>query len=171
MLIVGMKKPERALLLAAAAALAWAFLASKARAQKTTWLLACGATFAVQFAGVNTLLPEYARRFSLRHPVRMQVSTKSGVAPVVCYPHRWESVGFYADRRDVAEFSRENRDALMRDLERRPNTLLFVQTKYLAEVLDDLPLTLEFRVRQTDGGVTIGEVRCRRIAGQMIAGR
>src|SRR5262249_47433790 len=168
MLIIGMKKPERALLLIAAAALGWAFLASKARARKTNWLLACTATFAVLFAGINVLLPEYARRFSLRHRVRRQVAAGT---PVVCYPHRWESVGFYADRRDIQEFRREDRQALMRDLEARPRTLLLIQSKHLVEVLDDLPPSLEFHQRQADGAVTIGEVRRRREARPLIAAR
>ena len=126
--------------------------------------------FAMLFTGVNVLLPEYARRFSLRHPVRMQVATADGAAPVVCYPHRWDSVSFYTDRRDVTGFGRDARDALMRDLESRPKTLMFVQTKYLAEVLEHLPVTL-VSPTTADAGVTVGEVRRRREAGPLIAGR
>jgi 4-amino-4-deoxy-L-arabinose transferase-like glycosyltransferase len=171
MLIVGTKRPEPALVLAAATALGWAFFAARTRDRKGNWLMACGATFAVLLAGVNVLLPEYARRFSLRHPVHMQVAATEGSTPVVCYPHRWDSVSFYTDRHDINAFTRENRDKLIRDLEGRPRTLVLVQTKYLAEVLDDLPQTLEFRPRQTDGGVTIGEVRQRREAGRFFARR
>ena len=59
-------------------------------------------------------------------------------------------------------FDASRRKELIADLHERPRTLVFVQTKHLAELLDDLPASLEFVRRNRDGIVTIGEVRRRR---------
>src|SRR5205823_680805 len=121
--------------------------------------------FVLLFVGLQFLLPEYVNRFSLRHPVNLHAwKARDTDAPIVCYPHRWDSVAFYTGRADVREFSRERRAELIRAVDSKRPTLLFVQTKYLPELLDDLPADLEFVPRTRNGAVTVGEVRRRREA-------
>ena len=86
-----------------------------------------------------------------------------------CYPHRWDSLSYYANRADVTAFDRDRRDDLIRALGDQPQSLLFVQTHCLPEILADLPPDLEFVQRQQDGGVTVGEVRRKREAPVMMA--
>lgn len=159
----GAREPDRVVMLLLVAGLAVAVLLTKIRTRRTSWAVAGGACFGVLLVGVQSLLPEYAARFSLRHPVNMHAwQARETDAPIVCYPHRWDSVGFYTGRTDVLEFSRDRRADLIRAVDTKRPTLLFVQTKYLPELLDDLPFDLEFIPRTRDGGVTVGEVRRRR---------
>ncbi len=112
-------------------------------------------------AALHGLLPGYARRFSLRHPVHLQLTQERAGLAVFCYPQRWDSLDFYARRSDVQVFGREARDDLFQALAERERSLLFVQTKHAAELLKELPVELEFVPKQHDGGVTVGEVRRR----------
>jgi dolichol-phosphate mannosyltransferase len=172
MFIMGAHKPERALYLTGGSALSLlAFLALFSQ-RRATWLLAGSATFAVLLAGIHELLPEYSRRFSLRHPVRMHlVQTNTTRAEVLCYPHFWESVSYYTERSDVHVFTRNQRDDLIDLLDARQQTLLCVQTKYLPEILHDLPPSLEFISKGSNGEVTVGEVRRQREAVPPLAQR
>ena len=78
---VGLHKPECAALLAGASTLTLLVFLTCARPYRTSWLTAYTATFVVLFAGLNGLLPEYARRFSLRHSVHMQMTAERPVTP------------------------------------------------------------------------------------------
>jgi dolichol-phosphate mannosyltransferase len=168
----GMREPTRAVVMMFAAGLALAVLLTKLQSRRTNWIVAGSVAFAMILSGVHDLLPEYARRFSLRHSVEMHAwRARDGSAPVACYPHRWDSVAFYTGRADVPEFSRERRGDLIRSLDARRPTLLFVQTKFLSEVIDDLPPELEFVPRNRGDAVTVGEVRPRREAPVMLAER
>jgi hypothetical protein len=169
MLAVGMHNPARAAYLAGACALALAVFVTRARRFQATWLLASASTFAVLLAGLHGLLPEYARRFSLRHPVHLQLTPERADLTVFCYPQRWDSLEFYAHRSDVQIFGHAARDELFQALAERECSLLFVQTKHAAELLKELPVELEFAPKQRDGGVTVGEIRRRRQAPPLLA--
>jgi dolichol-phosphate mannosyltransferase len=164
-LATGPREPDRAVVMFMAAGLALAVLLTRIHSRQTTWAIAAGASFILLFAGLQFLLPEYVNRFSLRHQVNLHAwKARETSVPVVCYPHRWDSITFYTRRGDVREFSRERRPELIRAVDSPQPTLLFVQTKFLPELLDDLPVDLEFVPRTRDGAVTIGEVRRRREA-------
>jgi len=169
MLSVGMHKSGNAVSLAGGCTLGLAVFLMRARRFQCTWLLATATTFIVLFAGLHGLLPEYARRFSLRHPVHLQLTPERAGAAVFCYPHVWDSLEFYSGRSDVKAFNRDSRDDLYQALAERDHSLLFVQTKHVAELLRELPVDLEFMPRQHDGGVTVGEVHRRRQAPPLLA--
>jgi hypothetical protein len=164
-LATGSREPDRAVMMLLGVGLALAVALTKIRTRRTTWAIAGGACFGLLFVGLQFLLPEYAKRFSLRHPVNMHAwQVRETDAPIVCYPHRWDSIAFYTGRTDVREFSRDRRSDLIRAIDVKRPTLLFVQTKYLPELVNDLPIGLEFVPRTRDGAVTIGEIRRRREA-------
>jgi 4-amino-4-deoxy-L-arabinose transferase-like glycosyltransferase len=168
----GMREPTRAVLMIMAAGLALAVLLTKLQSRRTSWLVTGAAAFAMLLGGLHDLLPEYARRFSLRHPVEIHAwQARDSGAPVACYPHRWDSVAFYTGRSDVSEFGRERRAELIQSFSLRRPTLLFVQTKFLSEILDDLPPELEFVARSHSDTVTLGEIRPRREAPMLLAQR
>jgi 4-amino-4-deoxy-L-arabinose transferase-like glycosyltransferase len=165
----GMREPDRAVILIAASALALGVLLLRSHARRIGW----GAAFAIgaliMFAGVHDLLPEYARHFSLRHSVQLHAwRAKGSDAPIVCYPHRFDSVVFYTDRCDVREYRPDQRARLMDDLGSRSKTLLIVQTKYLRELVAGLPPDLEFVQRSRDGLAIVGEVRKRQVANPVL---
>jgi hypothetical protein len=124
-----------------------------------------GATAAFAVFAVHELLPQYAQRFSMRHPVQMQSwRIPPQESAIYCYPHRFDSVSFYARQNEVRGFSRGERQALIDALTERPRTLLVVQTKYLDEVLNALPPNVEVLNHQQEPNVTIVEIRRRREA-------
>src|SRR5262249_32557663 len=132
----GMREPGRAVLLVGASALGLAVLLARSQSRRGTWGATCAVGFLVLLAGIPDLLPEYAGRFSLRHPVQMHAwNAKDTDAPVVCYPHRFESVGFYTGRTGVREFGRGNRAAMVSSLQANPKSLVFVQSRFLQELL------------------------------------
>ena len=160
----GMREPDRAILLIIASTLALAVLLMRSRSRRVAWSATFALGAAVLFAGVHDLLPEYARHFSLRHSIQIYAWQAKGTkAPVVCYPHRFESVGFYSSRADIREFNLQQRDQMFDDLRSRPKTLLIVQTRCLPELLADLPPSLEFIQRNREGLAIVGEVRTRRV--------
>jgi 4-amino-4-deoxy-L-arabinose transferase-like glycosyltransferase len=131
-----------------------------------SWGACAALTFAVLLAGVNYLLPPYARKFSLRHSVRPQAAlcADPGV-PVICYPHRWDSVSFYLRRDDVRVYTANQKGELLEQLRRAPNTVLIVKSeRYLEELLEQMPGSLEFVPRGRRGMVTVGVVRPRTVA-------
>jgi 4-amino-4-deoxy-L-arabinose transferase-like glycosyltransferase len=148
-----------ALTVAGVAVLGW----RRARQPGTAWALCAAATFLVLLGGVHLLLPGYARKFSLRGELKGQAELcNDPEVPVVCYPHRWDSVSFYLRRNDVRVFSSRQRDELMALLRREPGTLLVVKSDdSLKTVLRDLPALLEFVPQGRTGTVTVGLVRPR----------
>ncbi len=156
----GMREPDRAYLLITASALGLVILLARAHGRRATWASTFATGFLIMFAGVHDFLPEYARGFSLRHAVQIHAWQAKGTdAPVVCYPHRFDSVSFYTRRTDVREFARAHRDEMIDSLQSRPKTFIFVQSKYLEELLDVLPPNLQFVQRTREGMVIAGEVR------------
>jgi hypothetical protein len=121
-----------------------------------------GTTFAVLFVAVYLLLPGYHRRFGLRGQVRRHLASAAPL-PVVCYPHRWDSVSFYLQREDVQAFAPSRRGELTARLAERPRTLVFVKSgESLGELLGALPPGFEFARCGREGGfVKAGVVRRR----------
>ncbi len=167
-----MREPVRAIVLILAAGLALAVLLTRRQSRRTNWVVAGAVAFAMLLGCFHDLLPEYAQRFSLRHPVQMHAwQAYDASATIACYPHRWDTLAFYTGRTQLAEYSRDHRADLMRSFSHRRPTLLFVQTKFLPEVLSDLPPEFEFVTRSRGDNVTIGEVRARREAPILLASK
>lgn len=133
------------------------------RSAAASWGLCGGATFLLLFAAVQLVLPDYARRFSMRGSLRPQAQLGlTEATPIVCYPRRWDSVSYYLRRNDVTVFTRGQRRELLRDLGSRPETLLVIKSdESLKELLRELPAVLEFVPRGRRGNVTVGVVRPR----------
>jgi hypothetical protein len=130
------------------------------RRRVLAWAAGCAAVFAVLLVALHEALPGYARRFSLRGQVRRLADSSPG--PVACYPRRWDSVSFYLHRDDVDVYTPDDRDRLIADLRRRPETLLFVKSdKWLSDLTGHLPASLEFVPQGRQGFVTVGCVRPR----------
>jgi 4-amino-4-deoxy-L-arabinose transferase-like glycosyltransferase len=164
----GLLRPTTAVLLAGATA---AFLVVVWRGAKrnpvlTSWA-GCGvATFVVLFLSVQLVLPSYARKFSLRGDLRPQARLCVDPAvPVVSYPRRWDSVGFYLRRSDVQVFTPAQADELMTLLRARPGTVLVVKSEGpLDQLVRELPPSLEFVPSGRRGTVTVGQARPRPVA-------
>jgi hypothetical protein len=112
------------------------------------------------------VLPSYARRFSLRAPLRQQAGLCADPAvPVACYPRGWDSVGFYLRRSDMRVFTPAECDDLIALLRAQPSTVLVVKSDgALEDLLKALPGSVEFVPCGRRGGVTVGQVRPRRVA-------
>jgi len=127
-----------------------------------SWALCSVATFALLLAGVHQFLPAYHRRFSLRGQVRpLAALTQDPKVAIACYPRRWDSVSFYLRRDDVQVYTPDLRDRLIADLRGQPETLLFVKSQHLSELLSELPDSLEFVPHGRRGTLTAGWVRPR----------
>jgi 4-amino-4-deoxy-L-arabinose transferase-like glycosyltransferase len=135
---------------------------------------ACGlSTFAILFLAVHCLLPGYYRKFSLRTQVRSLLDASyHRQAPVICYPHIWDSVCFYLGRDDVRAFSAERRADLIAELCARPKTLVVVKSDHwLNDLRRALPPELEFLPRGRQGNVTAGVVQRRQSAPEIIVAK
>jgi dolichol-phosphate mannosyltransferase len=160
----GLQKPAHGAVLAALVVLGLAVLLRRGPDRRTgiSWVVCGAVTFGLLLAAVHDVLPGYVRKFSLRAQVRPQRDL--GVdpdVPVVCYPHRWDSVSFYLGRNDVRAYHAGERARLIADLRARSNTLLFIKSDTLDGLLRDLPVSLEFVPRAKNGMITAGLV-CRR---------
>jgi dolichol-phosphate mannosyltransferase len=125
----------------------------------------CGATvFMLLLTAVHEFLPAYHRRFALRGQVRLHQSlVADGRTPVVCYPHRWDSVSFYLRSNDVRVYTPERQAQLVADLRSRPRTLVFVKSeRYLDDLLSALPASLVFVPFGRQGTVVTSGFICRR---------
>jgi dolichol-phosphate mannosyltransferase len=127
------------------------------------WIAFGVSTFAVLFLAVHFLLPGYYRKFSMRSQVQTLLDDSyHPQAPVVCYPHIWDSVCFYLGRTDVRAFSAERREDLIADLGSRSQTLMIVKSNHwLRDLKQALPAELEFLPRGRQGNVTAGVVQHR----------
>jgi 4-amino-4-deoxy-L-arabinose transferase-like glycosyltransferase len=159
-LAAGIGEPERIALLTELCGLGLLTLARRER--RASWLLAGGATFAVLWAATHDLLPDYARRSSLKRAARAPLAAGAPpAAPVYCYPQHWDAVSFYLRRDDVRAFPPRRRPELLAELQQGTDALLYVKTTCLKELLADLPPVLEFLPADNEAGVTAGRVRPR----------
>lgn len=112
------------------------------------------ATFVALFLALHFLMPAYHERFGLRQCVE---AFREESSPIACYPQSWDSVSFYLRRDDVRIFAGDQRAHLLRELQRRPRTLLFLKAGRLAEdVLSELPETVTFTQQRRAGSVIVG---------------
>jgi dolichol-phosphate mannosyltransferase len=172
----GLAAPAHAIPMAGVFLVAALYLLTRGPRPKTLapWTGCALATFVVLLVGVHELWPGYAHKFSVRAQVRPQKYFADDPAlPVACYPHRWDSVSFYLGRPDVATYTSAERELLIRDLARRPRTLLFVKSDhYCADLVKSLPPNLEFEAYGKNGLVTAGIVRhCSALPDSLHAGR
>jgi dolichol-phosphate mannosyltransferase len=164
-----LQKPPSGGLLAAASAAGLVVLLHRGSSRRVgvSWSLCGGATLVLLYTALHQVLPGYERKFSLRDQVRPQRPvTLDPAVPIVCYPHRWDSVSFYLRRDDVRVYSSERRPQLIADLRKSPGTLVFIKTddaqsQAMHEFLRDLPASLEFVPRAQHGIVTAGVVQRR----------
>jgi dolichol-phosphate mannosyltransferase len=165
---VGLQRPTSGLALAGLASVALGVVLryGRGRPAPVSWGLCGAATFAVLLAASQEVLPGYTRKFSVRGQVRPQAERSADPRiPVVCYPHRWDSVSFYLGRNDVRAYAPERRAQLIADLRAQPETLVFIKSdRSLAELLHDLPPSLEFVPQGKSEIVTVGVVRPRQEA-------
>jgi dolichol-phosphate mannosyltransferase len=135
----------------------------RGRVVGVSWAGCGAATFLVLLAGVHLVLPPYARRFSLRGPLRPQAQLCADPAvPVACFPRAWDSVGFYLGRSDVRVFTPNECADLLALVQARPETVVVVKSEGgLAELRRALPGWAEFVPRGRAGAVTVGRVRDR----------
>jgi 4-amino-4-deoxy-L-arabinose transferase-like glycosyltransferase len=126
-------------------------------------LLGGGAILVALFLAIQLLLPWYAQRFSLRDQIWPYAARATDPSVlVVCYPRAWDSVSFYLQRSDVRVYATEQRAELIADLTAHPQTLAFIKSdRSLAELLHDLPVSLEFVPQGRQAGVAVGWVRQR----------
>ncbi len=151
-------KPGAAFALSGGAVAAAALLVVFRR--KASWPVCAGATFAVLFAGVFVIQPAYNRQYSLRDCLRDIPQTRA--LSVVCYPQRWDSVSFYLPQADIRSYGIKERAQLLATVRSHPGTLLLVKTgPLLADLLRDLPDSVEFVRHGRHGAITAGWVRAR----------
>jgi len=164
---VGMQRPASGAAVATAAAAGLWCLRRRGPGPAGSWVLCGAVTFAVLLAAVHQVLPGYTRKFSIREQVRPQLQVSATAhLPVVCYPHRWDSVSFYLRRNDVHVYTPAQRHDLMALLRAQPDTLVFVKSddatsRNLTDFLEALPGCLEFVPRSRSGIVTAGLVHRR----------
>jgi dolichol-phosphate mannosyltransferase len=134
------------------------------------WRLCAAVMFLLLFAGVELVLPAYARKFSLRGQVRPQAEWCADCgAPIVSYPRQWDSVSFYLRRQDVTVYTAQQTEKLLERLQAEPQTVVVVKTgRELDHLLASLPATLEFIQRGAQGTVTVGLVRHRVEGGESL---
>jgi 4-amino-4-deoxy-L-arabinose transferase-like glycosyltransferase len=151
----------------------WAVVRCRRLTPAGCWVGCALATFGVLLLAVHVVLPGYYRKFSLRAQVcSIGERAYQAEVPVVCYPHAWDSIRFYLGRDDIRSYGTDERDRLLGDLERCPETVLFVKS---GPALDDLvrhfPDSLEFVPRDQSGWVAAALVQRRHTAGVKPAAR
>ncbi len=100
--------------------------------------------FLVVGFGQRTWLPDYHERFGLRRQVEIASEYEQEELPIVMYPKRWDSVGYYAQRSDVESYTPAELAQLVHDLHKRGKALVFVRRDgSLGELLNALPDHLE----------------------------
>jgi 4-amino-4-deoxy-L-arabinose transferase-like glycosyltransferase len=161
-LLAGVGQPGRiALLTFGSAAGLIALIRHERRAR---WLTAGAVTFLVLWTATHDLLPDYARRFSLKRAARASLAVAHPPAAIYSCPQAQDAASFYLRRDDVRSFTPQTRFQVMADLYRRPDAVVFVKTADVKDLLAMLPPGLEFTAAASDARVTVGRVGPRREA-------
>jgi 4-amino-4-deoxy-L-arabinose transferase-like glycosyltransferase len=127
-----------------------------------SWVSCVAIVFVVALLGQRAWLPAYHDRFGLRRQVEISSEyEQEEPLPILTYPKRWDSIGFYAQRDDVASCT--DIDQLVRALRVHGKTLVFVRRdESLRELLDRLPADMEIELLGRDADyVAVGLVRMR----------
>jgi hypothetical protein len=112
-------------------------------------------------------LPAHHESYSLRQRVQSAQAVTAADAPVCCYPHRWDSIGFYLHRDDIEVYDRTSVGRLIARLQSRSEALVFVKRQGF---LDELRAILPANLQLTECGSRLGPAAaclCRK----MVAGR
>jgi dolichol-phosphate mannosyltransferase len=155
--------PESAFLsLAFGVASLFVWASSKHAPAWTSWVNCAAIVFVVLLLGQRAWLPAYHDRFGLRRQVEISAEyEQEEPLPILSYPKRWDSIGFYAQRNDIESCT--DIDQLVRDLRAHGRALVFVRRdESLRELLDRLPAEMEIEQlgREADY-VVVGLVRMR----------
>lgn len=143
----------------AMAGVSLSLLALLGAARRLPWAAAGAAAFAVMFVGVRELLPAYNERFAVRGQLRRQAGGAKAARRVVCYPMRYDSVGFYLPEAEVTTFGYGQRRELIAHLEANPEVLVVIKSgPTYADVVRDLPPGLRVRTMKRQGAVVVGRV-------------
>jgi 4-amino-4-deoxy-L-arabinose transferase-like glycosyltransferase len=135
---------------------------SLGRRRLTCWACTAAATFLVLLGGAQWLLPEYARKYSLRDQIEPHAEARAGGLPVLCYPHGWDAVSFYLQRSDVRVFRRAQLGDMVSALERQGESLVVVKSDNSLDCfLKTLPASLKFVPCSERPPVAVGWVRRR----------
>ena len=113
----------------------------------------------------RTWLPDYHQRFSLRRQVEVSSAyEQEEELPIVTYPKRWDSIGFYSRRTNVASYAPAEFARLMYDLHKHGKALIFVKREQsLRDLLNALPDHLELEMLgREENYVAVGMVRPRK---------
>jgi 4-amino-4-deoxy-L-arabinose transferase-like glycosyltransferase len=158
-------KPARGLALFGTALVVGALIAWQAKRLRPSqaWWLCGTVTFLALYVGVWQILPANARRFSLRGQVRA-LQQESAYTPltVACYPHGWDSIGFYMPSHSVHVYGADERPRLFADLGNQAVTLLVVKAgDDMKAILKEMPIWMEFVPQGRRGLWVVGQVRPR----------
>ena len=126
---------------------------------RLSWAGSASLVVGTLLLGVWFLQPTYNKQFSLRAALRRQLRESDRARPVVCYPQRYESAGFYLPDNPVRVYGVDQRDEMGAYLRANPGTLLLVKSGHAFDrMLAELPPDLEFHTRQRRGAVVVGRV-------------
>jgi hypothetical protein len=98
--------------------------------------------------GQRTWLPDYHQRFGLRRQVEISSEyEQEEELPIISYPKRWDSVGYYSRRYDIDSYAPANFARLWYDLQKHGKSLIFVKREEsLRDLLNALPDHLEIEL-------------------------
>jgi 4-amino-4-deoxy-L-arabinose transferase-like glycosyltransferase len=126
---------------------------------RVSWAASASIVLAALLVGVWFLQPTYNKQFSLRAALRRHLRDSDRARPVVCYPQRYESAGFYLPDNPVRVFGVDQSEQMGAYLRANPGTLLLVKSGHAFDrMIAELPPALEFRTRQRRGAVMVGRV-------------
>ena len=160
-------RPDVGLFLCAGSLLALTLLV--ALPSRVSWAVSATMALGTLLAGVWFLQPTYNKQFSVRESLRRHLRESDRTRPVVCYPQRYESAGFYLPDNPVRVFGVDQHAQMGAYLCANPGTLMLVKSgPAFDRLVAELPPALEFRTRQRRGAVLVGRVveRRERVAGQ-----
>jgi 4-amino-4-deoxy-L-arabinose transferase-like glycosyltransferase len=162
--LVGLTGWQEAALLSLAFTVAGLFVWASSRFAPawTSWVNCAAIVIVILLLGQRDWLPAYHDRFGLRRQVEISSEyEQEEPLPILTFPKRWDSIGFYARRADVV--SRTDINDLVRDLRAHGKALVFVpRDGPLRSLLDRLPADMEIDLlgREADF-VAVGLVRIR----------
>ncbi|MBI1831959.1 MAG: glycosyltransferase [Planctomycetes bacterium] len=131
----------------------------------TSWA-GCGLALLVLLGiGQRVWLPEYHDRFGLRRQVELLAEyEQEEKLPIATYPRRWDSISYYSRRTNVESYAPADFAQLIRDLQQRGKTIVFVRREEsLRDLLKALPDHLEAQpLGRDDDFIVVALVRPRK---------
>jgi dolichol-phosphate mannosyltransferase len=137
--------------------------APKKGSASRSWAVCAVSVFLVLGVAQRFWLPEYHERFGLRRQVEISSEYEQEEdLPILSYPKRWDSIGFYT-KREVESHPARELAQLVYDLERCGKALVFIRRdESLQNLANALPPHLEIELLGRDEDfVVIGVVRPR----------